>query len=76
MVVQNAGGEEISTYCILDPDYHTPKEIELRRKDAENKKVRLHVWQRKEIENYLMFRPRFKESSVKVVTRHRRKARL
>lgn len=54
MVVQNAGGEEISTYCILDPDYHTPKEIELRRKDAENKKVRLHVWQRKEIENYLI----------------------
>jgi hypothetical protein len=54
MLLQNAGGEDISAYCILDADYHTPSEIEARRKDAEVKNVRLHVWQRKEIENYLV----------------------
>lgn len=54
MLLQNAGGEDISTYCILDSDYHTPREIEARQKDAEAKNVRLHVWQRKEIENYLV----------------------
>jgi AAA ATPase domain/AAA domain, putative AbiEii toxin, Type IV TA system len=54
MLLQNAGGEEISVYCILDSDYHTPQEIEVRQKSAEAKNVRLHVWQRKEIENYLL----------------------
>lgn len=54
MLLQNAGGDDISAYCILDSDYHTPKEIETRQKDAEAKNVRLHIWQRKEIENYLV----------------------
>jgi hypothetical protein len=54
MLLQNAGGEEIRAYCILDSDYRTPKEIEARQKDAEAKDVRLHVWRRKEIENYLV----------------------
>lgn len=54
MLLQNAGGEAINAYCILDSDYHTPQEIEARQRDAEAKNVRLHVWQRKEIENYLI----------------------
>jgi hypothetical protein len=54
MLLQNAGGDEISAYCILDSDYHTPKEVEARQKDAEAKNVRLHVWLRKEIENYIV----------------------
>jgi energy-coupling factor transporter ATP-binding protein EcfA2 len=54
MLLQNAGGDEISAYCILDSDYHTPKEVETRQRDAEAKNVRLHVWLRKEIENYLV----------------------
>jgi len=54
MLLQNAGGDDISAYCILDSDYHTPKEVESRQKDAEAKNVRLHVWLRKEIENYLV----------------------
>jgi hypothetical protein len=54
MLLQNAGGDEISAYCILDSDYHTPKEVETRQKDAEAKNVRLHIWLRKEIENYLV----------------------
>jgi hypothetical protein len=54
LTLHNAGGEAISTYCLLDSDYHTPKEIEDRLKDAADKKVRLHIWSRKEIENYLV----------------------
>jgi hypothetical protein len=54
MLLENAGGKDISAYCILDSDYHTPKEIEARQVNAQAKKVRLHVWRRKEIENYLV----------------------
>jgi hypothetical protein len=54
MLLRNAGGEEISTYCILDSDYRTPREIESRQNDAKVKNVRLHVWHQKEIENYLV----------------------
>jgi hypothetical protein len=54
MLLRNVGGEEINAYCVLDSDYHTPTEIEKRQEDAQAKNVRLHVWQRKEIENYLI----------------------
>lgn len=53
MLLQNAGGESISTYCILDSDFHTPGEVKRRLNDAYKKNVRLHIWARKEIENYL-----------------------
>lgn len=44
---------EIQTYCILDRDNHTDDEVaELHRRAAESH-LRLHVWQKKEIENYL-----------------------
>jgi AAA domain, putative AbiEii toxin, Type IV TA system len=54
MTLHNAFGDEISTYCILDHDYHTEEEIELRVKEASQRRVELHIWQRKEIENYLL----------------------
>ncbi len=45
---------EIKTYCILDRDFHTESEIEeIRRKAYENHLI-LHVWEKKEIENYLL----------------------
>lgn len=45
---------EIKTYCILDRDYHSDTEIaELYRKAGENH-LNLHVWKRKEIENYIL----------------------
>ena len=53
MLLENAGGEEISAYCILDSDYRTPTELDARQKEAQDRNVRLHVWKRKEIENYL-----------------------
>ena len=45
---------DIRTYCILDRDYHTEEEIkDLYAKAIENHLI-LHVWDRKEIENYLI----------------------
>lgn len=44
----------IKTFCILDRDYHTDAEvIELYRRAAESH-LTLHVWSRKEIENYIL----------------------
>lgn len=52
--LRNAGGEEIISYCIFDSDYHTSEEIEKRYDDAKKNKIQLHIWARKEIENYLL----------------------
>jgi hypothetical protein len=57
MFLENAGGEGITTYCILDADYHTREEIEARYNDARTRGVQLHIWNRKEIENYLLVPP-------------------
>ena len=45
---------EFKTICILDRDYHFDEEIaELYRKAEENH-LNLHVWEKKEIENYIL----------------------
>lgn len=54
MFLENAGGEGIIPYCLLDSDYHTDEEISKRRQEANRRGVQLHVWSRKEIENYLL----------------------
>lgn len=54
MTIKNAVGDRIATYCILDSDYHSPTEIENRYQEAKDRDVSLHIWQRKEIENFLL----------------------
>jgi predicted ATP-dependent endonuclease of OLD family len=54
MLLENAFGENIITHCILDSDYHAEDEIMERYKVAELHGVNLHIWSRKEIENYLL----------------------
>lgn len=54
MVLKNAVGEKIVTYCILDSDFHTPAQIKKRKDKANEHDVQLHIWKRKEIENYLI----------------------
>jgi hypothetical protein len=54
MLLKNAGGEEIVTCCFLDSDYHTPFQLKERKVEAAEKGVQLHIWKRKEIENYLV----------------------
>jgi len=54
MLLTNAFDEQIITYCILDSDYYTPEQIQNRYKEATKKNVNLHIWGKKEIENYLI----------------------
>lgn len=54
MVIQNSVGERVAVYCILDRDYHTTEEIEERMREAEEKGISLHIWSRKELENYFL----------------------
>jgi len=52
--LKNAGGDDIASYCLLDSDYHTQVQISSRFTEAKSHGVELHVWSRKEIENFLI----------------------
>ena len=54
MTLKNAVGDRITSYCILDSDYHSDPEICSRYEEAAARGVQLHVWSRKELENYLV----------------------
>ena len=45
---------QIMTYCFLDSDYHLEEEKENRYKEAEENSINLHIWKKKEIENYVI----------------------
>ena len=53
-MLKNSGGQKIRAYCLLDSDYHTRKEIKARLKEAKERGIELHIWSRKEIENYVL----------------------
>ena len=42
----------VKCYCLFDSDYHTIEDIKERKQEAVAQKVNLHIWSRKEIENY------------------------
>jgi len=44
----------IITYCIFDSDFHVEDEKVKRLKDAKDNDINLHIWHKKEIENYLI----------------------
>ena len=52
--MRNAFGAEIAVYCILDSDFNSSKTIYRRYERGEKERINLHVWARKEIENYLL----------------------
>jgi len=54
MFLKNAFNEKLIVYCILDSDYHLESEINERLKKAQNKEIELHIWRKKEIENYFI----------------------
>ena len=54
MFARNAMGQTVRVYCILDSDYYGSAEIQERRDDAVARRVELHIWSRKEIENYFI----------------------
>lgn len=42
----------VQLYCIFDSSYHTEDDIRERRQEAKRKRINLHVWDKREIENY------------------------
>jgi hypothetical protein len=57
MLLRNSGGEAITTYCVLDSDYFSDEEKAHRMKQAVDRNVELHIWSKKEIENYFIVPP-------------------
>jgi hypothetical protein len=51
---RNRAGERIVTYAIFDRDFRTDDEVKRRYAEADLRSIRLHIWRRKEIENYLL----------------------
>lgn len=54
MLLNNASNESIRVFCLLDRDYHTDSEINDRLEESKKRGVELHIWSKKEIENYLL----------------------
>lgn len=54
ILLKNAGDERIRVYCILDSDYHTERQIATRKAQAKTHGVSLHIWSRKELENFVL----------------------
>ena len=53
-VLKNSGDEIIKIYCILDSDYHLPPDKQNRLSEAKKNDIELHIWNQKELENYLV----------------------
>lgn len=54
LFLKNSVGEEVVSYCIFDSDYHTENQITTRYEDASARGVEIHIWTKKEIENYFL----------------------
>ncbi|KAF0147484.1 MAG: ATP-dependent endonuclease [Ignavibacteria bacterium] len=52
--VKNSFGEAVINYCIFDKDYHTEKQLTERISEGITKGVQVHIWSKKEIENYFV----------------------
>jgi energy-coupling factor transporter ATP-binding protein EcfA2 len=52
--MRNAVGEPIAVYCLFDSDYHTESAVNQRFVRGKQEHMNLHIWHRKEIENYLL----------------------
>lgn len=46
--------DSIKCYCILDRDYYSDEEIEKQKEKAQECFLNLHIWEKKEIENYIL----------------------
>jgi energy-coupling factor transporter ATP-binding protein EcfA2 len=65
----NAAGSQIATYCILDLDYHVQAQIDQVYGEFARHRGQVHVWRRKEIENYLLVAAAISRAIVKTLPR-------
>lgn len=54
MLTKNGIGEGVTIYCILDKDYYPEEMYNERYEKAREVGIELHIWKRKEIENYFI----------------------
>jgi len=54
MLLKDAVGAPIKIYCVFDRDYRSEEIIEERCQSAAKAGIELHVWEKKEIENYFL----------------------
>jgi energy-coupling factor transporter ATP-binding protein EcfA2 len=52
--LRNSTGDRVTVYCVLDRDYQSEVTVAERLAEANDRGINLHVWSRKEIENYLL----------------------
>ena len=65
MLLLNSFKEKLVIYCILDSDYHSKDEIKERYDEAKEKGIELHIWNKKEIENYFIIPEVFQRRIIK-----------
>jgi predicted ATPase len=53
-LIQQATGNSTQCYCIFDSDYRASGEIGDRKRDAQQRHIQCHIWEKKELENYLI----------------------
>jgi hypothetical protein len=54
MLMNENIGHDIASYALFDRDYHTPEQVTERQRDARRRAINLHIWSRKEIENFVI----------------------
>jgi hypothetical protein len=54
MLLKETVDDDVKIYTIFDSDYHTEVEINERKEEAIRIKVNIHIWSKKELENYLI----------------------
>lgn len=57
LTLKNAAGEELRVYCLLDRDSFGDDVIATRHKEAVARGLQLHIWEYRELENYLVVAP-------------------
>lgn len=72
MLLKGRGGEGICKYCIFDRDYHPENDIQERYESADRNGVFLHIWNKKEIENYFII----PKAIARYVNKNKRKGKI
>ena len=54
MLLKETVDYDVKIFCLFDSDYHTDIEISTRLEEASKIQVNIHIWSKKEIENFLI----------------------
>jgi hypothetical protein len=72
MLLRSSVSQQVRSYCIFDSDFHSTRQIAARHAEATEKGLSLHVWSKKELENYLLV----PQAIQRVVQRRTREGRV